>query len=60
MAAKTALALALFACTASALLNPCCPGSPYNGEETKMHMIWYLQKLGGYNKFLQALNVSSE
>ena len=54
------LVLVLFACCTSALLNPCCPGSPYNGEQTKMHMIWFLRDLGGYNRFLTALNDSSK
>ena len=57
--ASLGLVAVVFACSASAMLNPCCPGSPYNGEQTKMHMIWYLRDLGGFNRFLVALNDSS-
>ena len=52
------LVIVVFACGASALLNPCCPNSPYNGEQTKMHMIWSLRDMGGFTRFLIALNDS--
>ena len=52
------LVLVVFVWNASAMLNPCCPNSPYNGEQTKMHMIWALRDMGGYTRFLTALNDS--
>ena len=62
MAAKRLLVslavVVAFAFGASALLNPCCPDSPYNGEQTKMHMIWALRDMGGFTRFLTALNDS--
>lgn len=40
--------------------NPCCPGSPYNGEDVKMNMLKGLKAKGQYSIFLKALFQTSE
>ena len=50
------LALAvLLPCTVAEYANPCCPGSPYNGEDVKMVMLKGLKAKGKYSIFMKGL-----
>ena len=54
LSALLALAV-LLPCALAVYDNPCCPGSPYNGEDVKMVMLKGLKAKGKYSTFLKGL-----
>ena len=53
-----AIALVMMLAVAAAKYweNPCCPGSPYNGENVKMNMLAAIYRTGKMNTFIWALS----